>query len=110
LDPRFEVTTETAAGALRVRAAGEIDLATAPLLAAAIDEASADGGPVLLDLSAVTFIDSTGLGVILHAHGALGERFRGMPSPACERLFDIAGVRKRLLLVEAEGAGLAGEV
>ena len=49
------------------RVAGDIDLATAPQLRAAVDEAPEDGaaGGLYLDLSGVAFIDSTGCAVLL---------------------------------------------
>lgn len=46
-------------GLLRVR--GELDLATAPELARALDLAAADRTDILLDLSGVTFCDLVGL-------------------------------------------------
>lgn len=47
---------------------GELDLGSSPELAAAVDDAF-DGGPerLVVDLRAVTFIDSSGLSVLLHA-------------------------------------------
>ncbi len=50
---------------------GELDLATVPLLDIAIADAVAQGGPITLDLSHMTFIDSTGLKSILKAVKAL---------------------------------------
>ena len=51
-----------------VTASGEVDLFTAPRLHAALVEAASGGAPALLvDLSAVTFIDSAGLGVLVAA-------------------------------------------
>jgi anti-sigma B factor antagonist len=49
----------------------ELDMATRPILDAAIAGAVAAGGPVLLDLSGVTFMDSTGIGAILDALAGL---------------------------------------
>ncbi|HEV2780008.1 MAG TPA: STAS domain-containing protein [Actinophytocola sp.] len=61
-------------GVLVIAAIGEVDMDTAPTLGAAIiaciDEA--DGEPCILDLTAVTFLDSPGLTMLLdatnHAH------------------------------------------
>lgn len=50
---------------------GELDLSTFPLMETAIAPAIAKGGPVTLDLSALTFIDSTGVGSILRSLKAL---------------------------------------
>ena len=48
--------------------AGALDIATAPDLWSAIDAAIASGhSEVLLDLTDLTFVDSTGLGVFVRA-------------------------------------------
>lgn len=49
---------------------GELDLATAPRLAEAVDDAS--GESVIVDLSAVSFMDSVGLRTLLQAREKLG--------------------------------------
>lgn len=56
-------------GTRRVVPGGELDLVTAPLLARALVEAEAAGDdtPIVLDLSAVTFMDSSGLATVLEA-------------------------------------------
>ncbi len=48
-----------------IRASGELDRGTAERLSSALDAARANGMTVLLDLSAVGFIDSTGLRILL---------------------------------------------
>jgi anti-sigma B factor antagonist len=53
---------------------GEIDLAVAPLLAEVLDEAVERGARSLIaDLSAVTFIDSSGLGALVSCARRLDE-------------------------------------
>jgi anti-anti-sigma factor len=47
--------------------AGELDVGTAPLLSDTIRAAVARGGPITLDLSNMTFIDSAGVHAILNA-------------------------------------------
>jgi anti-sigma B factor antagonist len=107
VDPNFELRIDTfgAAGTVRLRVSGEVDLATAAQLEAAIGACageSTNGTPVVLDLTAVTFIDSSGLAVVLRANDALAGRLSVAASPACERLFDIVGVRGMLPLVGGE--------
>ena len=46
---------------------GDLDLSTIPLMETAIAPAIAKGGPVTLDLSGLTFIDSTGVGSIVRS-------------------------------------------
>jgi anti-anti-sigma factor len=48
-----------------VRLVGEIDMATAPMLQEALLVALTEGGPVTVDMKGVTFIDSSGLKVIV---------------------------------------------
>lgn len=40
---------------------GELDMATAPMLEAALEESVARGGVILVDMSAVGFVDSMGI-------------------------------------------------
>ena len=55
-----------------VRVSGEIDVATAPALDAAMREQIDDGHRVLvLDMRRVTFLDSSGLGVLISHHKTL---------------------------------------
>ena len=83
---RIEGTTE----ALRLE--GEIDLAVADQLAEALSTSIA-GGTTAVDVSGVTFIDSTGLKVLLSAANALdgqGPLVLLRPSSAVRRVLDIA--------------------
>lgn len=80
---------------------GEIDMATAPLLHEAVQEARALGVPIVLDMSNVTFMDSAGLHVLLDEDRALGDealrvRVRN-PSGAVQQILDIAGVTNLLV-------------
>jgi anti-anti-sigma factor len=44
---------------------GELDMATVPLMNVAIAPAVSRGGPITIDVSDLTFMDSTGVGAIL---------------------------------------------
>jgi anti-sigma B factor antagonist len=50
-----------------VIATGEIDLHTSPGLRQALATAAGSSDRVILDLSRATFLDSTGIGVMVHA-------------------------------------------
>jgi anti-sigma B factor antagonist len=57
-----------------IRLAGEIDMENAHRLEAALSPLVARGGEVLLECSALTFMDSSGFGVLLKAAQRLGRR------------------------------------
>jgi anti-anti-sigma factor len=56
-----------------VTLSGEIDLATARAVSSALEPWVRAGGPVIVDVSEVTFMDSTGLHALIKAAKALGE-------------------------------------
>ena len=51
-----------------VKVTGDIDLATADKVGEALTEALSKGSSVWVDLSAVTFLDSTGIRALVQAH------------------------------------------
>jgi anti-sigma B factor antagonist len=56
-------------GALVFKLRGSLDLATAPTVRAALSEATEKGGyDLIVDLSQLEFLDSTGLGVLIGTH------------------------------------------
>lgn len=64
----FDVQVDQRDGVAVVRVVGELDLASAPQVRTAVVRALASGGPDLeLDLTAVDFVDSLGLGVVVSA-------------------------------------------
>ncbi len=76
--------------------AGELDIATVPLLEASYEEL--EHGRVLLDLSGISFIDSTGLQLLLRLSERNAGRLEIIGSPALDRLLQITGVRDQLPL------------
>jgi anti-sigma B factor antagonist len=76
---------------------GELDMASAGLLSAAVERACADGAPsVTLDLRELSFIDSTGLAAIVLANRLCdtnGSEFELIPgSSSTQRLFEMTGL------------------
>jgi anti-sigma B factor antagonist len=81
-----------------VRVVGEVDLATASELESRLAEVSTDSGSVIVDLSEVTFLDSTGLSVLVAAWKRICEpdeqaSFRLVVArPAIKRVLDVTGL------------------
>jgi anti-sigma B factor antagonist len=77
--------------------AGEIDMSSAPLLREKYDaiRSQSDAG-LVVDLSGVAFLDSSGLAALVSLHQELQERGSQLrvlaPTPAIRRLFDITGL------------------
>ena len=67
--PPFEVTVQRDDAVATVVVSGELDLATAPSLSSTVAE-QGDARLLVLDLTAVTFIDSTGVRVLIEADRA----------------------------------------
>ena len=85
----------------RLAVAGELDMATAPQLAAAIASDELDGGtPPVLDLSRLAFMDVAGMRVLLdaarRAKRAGGALVVFNPQPAIRRLFALTAVDRTL--------------
>ena len=95
-DLLFDVRVESRNGVARVAAIGELDLGTASTLGDQLIEVERDGvRNVMLDLRDVSFVDSSGLRVILQAWQRAqsnGHRFVVVGvSQAARRLCDITG-------------------
>jgi len=87
-----------------VRATGEIDMSTVDALRRELDTARAEAATVLLDLSAVTFMDSTGLHLLLEASQSSAVSdwafFVVRPSGAVRRLIEVSGTADLIMVVD----------
>jgi stage II sporulation protein AA (anti-sigma F factor antagonist) len=90
----FQLENAVVDGRNTLRLSGELDMASAPRLEALLAELSANGTSALtLDLSELTFMDSTGLRAVLRAkeltdgHGCELSIVPG--PPAVQRLFEM---------------------
>src|SRR3954468_2630543 len=95
--PGFDVQCAARDGGVVVAASGEIDLSSSPDLRAALRSSEAQAPVVVLDLRAVTFMDSSGLGVIVGQNKRAREdgfRFAVAVSgaPEVERILQISGL------------------
>jgi anti-anti-sigma factor len=81
--------------------AGELDLCTAPQLAAELRWAQKTGADVIVDLQRVEFMDCAGLGVLLSASADSGPAgFSVTPGPRqLQRLFQLTGAAAQLDIV-----------
>lgn len=99
------------AGDSVVAVEGEIDMATAGALWETIERALSLGGRLVLDLERTTFIDSTGLAVLVRAYRHLGQLPEAIvvrsPSAAARRLLVISGVAP-FITIEDDGVQARG--
>lgn len=87
-------------GSLVLAVQGELDIVTSPLLDEALARArDTDAARIVVDLMGVSFIDSTGLHVLIRHAGMEGGRARlrlTMGSPQTERVFEMSGAAEYL--------------
>jgi len=103
--PGLTATTDATPDGPRVRLAGELDIATAPQADEELRHAES-GGPdrLTLDLSSLSFMDSTGLRLVVAAEQRAQESGRQLyvtrGPEAVQRVFELTGVDERLRFVE----------
>ena len=93
----FAVEVTERAGRSVVAAAGELDAHAAPLLQAEVGPlSSVPGGALVIDLAEVSFIDSTGLGVLVqalkHTREAQGRLDVVVASPRVLKVLGLTGL------------------
>jgi anti-sigma B factor antagonist len=92
---------------------GEIDAHTAPKLGSRLFGLAEDGARgVVVDLSQVTFMDSTGIGVLVNALRHLRVRRCKMvlvcPTPRVMRPFEVTGLTGHLTIFDSREKALGG--
>ncbi|MFN8123781.1 MAG: STAS domain-containing protein [Thermoleophilia bacterium] len=94
----MEIGRERRPNATVLRLTGELDLATAPDVLAAVEAATGDGtSRLVLDMSGVSFIDSTGVRTLLEANRVAGNDLSLLaPSPAVTRVLELTELRGHL--------------
>jgi len=96
-DSNFLLAVDLAGAQPVVRLSGEVDMATSAAVKSSLADL-AEGGhlAVVVDLSEVTFIDSSGLHVLLDAQRRLsksgGKVVLRKPAPAVDRILQISGL------------------
>ena len=90
---------------LVIRIEGEIDLSNAALVEEKIRQADGRATDVLLDLEALQFMDSTGLGVVVKLGKRVSERGGELSlvisKPSIRKLFAITAFDKRFRIYES---------
>ena len=115
---RFRAEEERGPDGIRVISPkGELDLHTAPRLAAAIERAIAeDGSVIVIDLAACEFIDSTGVALLVRSwqrhdassgDGGTGRLVLCAPSAQVRRLLEITGVDSTIPAYDDRESALA---
>jgi anti-anti-sigma factor len=101
------ITTRTLnSGRRLVSVSGELDLASSGALSETLERELSAGNRVLLDLSGVTFIDSTGLAAIINAARAPGAQVElsAVMRSQTKRLLELSGVLPLLPFVDGQVA------
>jgi anti-sigma B factor antagonist len=105
---RLEVHSEPDVGTVWIRLTGELDISTADGLERRLAELEeAEPRTVVLDLSDLTFMDSTGLRLIVSADLRMtkdGRRLQLVRGPeAVHRVFRLALLEERLSFLDGDG-------
>jgi anti-sigma B factor antagonist len=102
----FEVVEASFGAASGLAVRGEVDIAAVPALEQALEAAiEATSGALVIDLSDVAFLDSSGLLALLHGRGLLAGEDRALvivcPAGPVRHLFEVAGVAELLTLCDS---------
>ena len=89
--------TKSRVGAFDVVAAvGEVDVASSPSLQRAIEECVGEGCRAVVDLGSVSFLDSTGLAVLVQAYNACRDAGGGLrlvvTDPNVKKVFEVTAL------------------
>jgi anti-anti-sigma factor len=108
--PPFEARLTLTETDAIVQVAGEIDISTSPRLSALVEQVVGQRPRIVFDLRDTTFIDSSGLAVVVSAHRRLGPApeavvIRAAPR-AARMLFRLTGC-ERLVTFDEEPDGAA---
>lgn len=109
----LELTTQHEGDATIVSATGEIDVFSAPELDTRLSTLIQDGHPrLVVDLVGVTFLDSTGLGVLVkalkHARQAGGWLHLVVSSGRIRKIFEITGLDASIPIFDTAQEALVG--
>jgi anti-sigma B factor antagonist len=109
--PTFALHSSFAGDALIVECVGEVDMATSPQLCEAIESTTDSTRRVVVDLAAVSFLDSSALNALVHSQRTLASRdiVLRVISPTAHpvrRVFEITHLTESLNVVDSLDAAL----
>ncbi len=86
---------EASTGAPVIAIRGEVDLSNAASLQSEIDQIlGSDSGRVVLDLGSLTFIDSSGIAVLVRLHNRVGSVQVRNPTAVVRRIIKVTGLEE----------------
>jgi len=110
------INIDTMQGAVVVRPAGEIDLGVSERLRTSIDTAleQYETGHLIINLKSVSYIDSSGLGVLLGRYKRLaasgGRVSLVAPMPQVKKILELSGLLRIMGEYRSEEEAVAGAV
>ena len=108
----LSITTEARTDPSVMHVGGDLDVYTAPQLKEALDNVGLAGKTIVLDLSAVHFIDSTALGVLVSAlqqsRAHEGELSLVIDDPHLLKIFRITGFDSLFSIFPAVAGAIEG--
>ena len=106
----FSVVSRMVDAVAVIAVTGEVDAHTAPAVREAIETSIAPGARVVVDLTSVSFLDSTGLGVFVtalkHLREAEGSLDLVITSPRVLKVFELTGLDVVIPIHEELGSAL----
>ena len=94
----LNVSSERRGDVLVLALTGELDIYTVPSFRETVDRLAKDEPGIVLDLEAVSLIDSSGLGALVSLANQVGERDGQLgllcPQQSLRRVFEITGLRR----------------
>jgi anti-sigma B factor antagonist len=98
-------------GGITIFATGDIDLAARPTVDGALADLSDDGRNLIIDLDGVTFMDSTGLALLVDFHNQRERRGATLtvrsPPPIVRRILELTAVDQILRISSGHADGSA---
>jgi anti-anti-sigma factor len=109
-DAALRVDRQRLAGATVISAEGEVDQTTVRALRRSLDRVAPGSGPLILDLSGVTFFGSAGVACLVDVRRRTRTSridLRLTCSPVVARMLDVTGVGDQVVVFDSVDAALA---